>query len=111
MTEVQHSVARYLPTDDGVFANVKTNGLAAGTVYTRWFVAISNLDAREDGKCTSKDVLKRSDIVQSDAGYSGGAIADESVKVNFAWLQPNGNLEGGWLDRGLLARRVGIPAS
>ena len=51
--------------------------------------------------CTPKDVLMRSDVVMSDVGYAGGAIADVSGAVSFTHYQPVGSFDLGFFDNGL----------
>lgn len=101
VTLVEASMARLQPTGDGVFVHVDTGGLTPGHVHTLWFVVINDPAACEGAGCTSKDVLKRSDIVQADVGYGGGMIADENGRIQFNWFQAHGALDGGWFGYGL----------
>lgn len=89
--------------DDGIFVNIDTNSLTPGNVHTLWLVVINNPGACEGENCTSKDVLKRSDIVDSDVGYAGGVIVDETGNARFAYHQSEGALNGGWFGAGLEA--------
>ena len=100
---VEGATARLAAHDSGVFVNIDTNALTPGNVHTLWLVVINNPAACEGENCTSKDVLKRSDIVDSDVGYAGGVIVDENGNARFAYHQDEGALNGGWFGAGLKA--------
>lgn len=100
---VEAATARLATHDDGIFVNVDTQNLTPGNVHTLWLVVINNPAACEGENCTSKDVLKRSDIVDSDVGYAGGVIVDEDGNARFAYHQSEGALNGGWFGAGLKA--------
>ena len=98
---VDGAEARMAMDDDGLFVSLKTDGLTPGNVHTLWLVVINDPVACETSPCTSKDVLKRSDIVSSDVGYAGGVIVDDEGYAEFAWHQEEGDLTGGWFGNGL----------
>ena len=100
---VAGATARLATHDNGVFVNIDTTALTPGNVHTLWLVVINNPAACEGENCTSKDVLKRSDIVDSDVGYAGGVIVDENGEARFAYHQAEGALNGGWFGAGLKA--------
>ncbi len=100
---IQGATARLAAHDDGIFVNIDTRVLTPGNVHTLWLVVINNPTACESENCTSKDVLKRSDIVDSDVGYAGGVIVDANGDARFAYHQANGPLNGGWFGAGLKA--------
>jgi hypothetical protein len=87
--------------DNGIFVNFDTSGLTPGHVHTLWLVAINNPAACESAPCTSKDALKRTDIVKADVGYAGGMIVSENGAGNFTAYQPIGTLAGAWFADGL----------
>lgn len=100
---VDGATARMAVHDDGIFVNVDTQSLTPGNVHTLWLVVINNPAACEGENCTSKDVLKRSDIVDSDVGYAGGVVVDENGDARFAYHQTEGALNGAWFGAGLKA--------
>ncbi len=102
VTIVEEGTARLGVYGDGVFANFDTAGLAPGHVHTLWFVVINDPAACEGENCTSKDVLKRTEIVNADAGYAGGVIVGEDGTASFNWHQPEGQLSGGWFGNGMV---------
>ena len=101
VTPVQGAGARISRDADGMFVSVETTGLTPGNVHTLWFVVINDPASCETEPCTGKDVLKRSDIVQSDVGYAGGVIVGDDGAARFAWRQDEGPLSGGWFGAGL----------
>lgn len=110
---VEGGVARQMIYDNGMFVSVDTSGLTPGNVHTLWFVAINNPagcfdpSAVEAGKkknaedCNSFDVLKRTDVVDSDVGYGGGIIVGEDGTASFSWHQSTGALTNAWFGNGL----------
>ena len=110
---VEGSLARQLTYENGMFVNVDTSGLTPGNVHTLWFVAINNpagcfdpsaVEAKKKANaedCNSFDVLKRTDIVDSDVGYGGGLIVGADGKASFSWHQPTGALTNAWFGNGL----------
>ncbi|MCP4385287.1 MAG: hypothetical protein GY798_28400 [Hyphomicrobiales bacterium] len=101
VTAVNGAAARLTATDEGMFVGLDTKGLTAGNVHTLWLVVINEPTACETEKCTSRDVLKRSDEVRSDVGYAGGIIVGEDGTGSFAWYQQAGELDGPWFGYGL----------
>ena len=101
VAQVDGAMSRLVADESGIFINLDTTGLTPGHVHTLWLVVINNPSACETENCTSKDVLKRSDLVKSDVGYAGGVIVDEDGTGNFAYFQPTGALNGGWIGHGL----------
>lgn len=102
-TKVEGAVSRLAIHDDGIFVNVDTSGLTPNNVHTLWLVVINDPASCETADCATKDVLKRSEIVDSDVGYAGGLIVDENGEASFAWHQSEGALSGGWFGAGLKA--------
>ncbi len=98
---VDGGVSRLMMDDEGMFVNMSTNGLTPGNVHTLWLVVVNDPAQCED-KCTSKDVLKRTEIVQADVGYAGGVIADSDGVADFSFFQPEGALTGPWFSAGLM---------
>lgn len=99
---VQDATARLGVYEEGVFANFETAGLTPGNVHTLWFVVINDPAACEGENCTAKDVLKRTEIVNADAGYAGGVIVGADGTASFNWHQPEGLLSGGWFGNGMV---------
>lgn len=100
---VQGATARLATHDDGIFVNIDPNTLTPGNAHTLWLVVIDNPTACEGENCTSKDVLKRADVIDSDVGYAGGVIVDENGDARFAYHQVEGPLNGGWFGTDLKA--------
>ena len=100
-TVVEGAAARLIRHDTGIFANFETKGLTPGHVHTIWFV-VTNDPAKCETPfaCTSKDVLKRSDIVQSDVTGGAGVIVAEDGTATFNWQQSEGDMNG-WFGAGL----------
>ncbi|QMU58644.1 MAG: hypothetical protein GKR98_10845 [Boseongicola sp.] len=102
VTVVENASSMISRVEDGIFATFNTVGLTPGHVHTMWFVTMNDPSLCEnDGKCTSKDVLKRSEIVSADAGFGGGVIVAEDGTASFNWYQAEGPLSGGWFGNGL----------
>ena len=101
VTRVADANARMVMADNGVFVSFDTQGLKSGHVHTLWFVAIAAPENCASTPCSGKDVLMNSDVVQSDAGFAGGAVADANGTIRFTHFQPEGDLINGWFDRGL----------
>jgi len=99
--EIAGSEARRIATEDGVFVSLDTRELTPGHAYTMWFVAVNAPDKCESTPCKPADVLKRSEIVQSDVGYADGLIAGADGTGQFAAFQPAGALPHAWLGTGL----------
>lgn len=118
VTTVADGTARMMAHDGGLFVNFDTSGLTPGQVHTLWFVAINDPEGCFDptaaaaGKkkraedCTSFDVLKRSEVTQSDVGYGGGIIVGADGSASFNWHQSEGPLSGGWFGHGLVSSRA-----
>ncbi len=100
-TVIDGASAKLLRHEDGVFVNFEATGLEPGHVHTLWFVAIAKPEACETDNCTSKDVLKRTDIVQADVGWGGGVVVGEDGTASFNWHQSEGALSGGWFSAGM----------
>ena len=101
-TDVMGATARLSRHDTGIFANFETNGLTPGHVHTIWFVVVNDPAKCETPfACTSKDVLKRSDVVASDVTGGAGVVVGEDGSATFNWHQSEGALTGGWFGAGL----------
>lgn len=88
-------------SDAGIFVNIDTSGLAPGHVHTLWFVAINAPAACDGAPCTSKDVLKRTEIVKADVGYLDGVVVGADGSAQFSGFQPTGALQNAWFSDGL----------
>ena len=60
-------------------------------------------DACEGSPCTSKDVLKRTEIVEADIGYLDGVIVGNDGAAQFNGFQATGTLEVAWFNHGFEA--------
>ena len=110
---VEGSVVRQMSHENGMFVGVDTSGLTPGNVHTLWFVAINNpagcfdpsaVEAKKKKNaedCTSFDVLKRTDVTDSDVGYGGGVIVGSDGTASFSWHQETGALTNAWFGNGL----------
>ena len=102
-TEVAGATARLARHDTGIFANFETSGLTPGNVHTIWFVVVNDPAKCETPfACTSKDVLKRSDVVASDVTGGAGVVVGEDGTASFTWHQSEGAIDGGWFEAGLV---------
>lgn len=99
---VDGGMARMMTDPDGLFVNMSTTGLTPGNVHTMWLVVVNDPAQCEQGKCTSKDVLKRTYAVQADVGYAGGVIAADDGTADFNFYQAEGALSGAWFSAGLM---------
>lgn len=99
--EIEGSEAVRIATDEGVFASLTTRELTPGNAYTMWFVAINEPSTCESKPCAPADVLKRSDMVNSDVGYADGLIAGADGTGQFATFQRPGELPHAWIGNGL----------
>lgn len=99
---VEGGSARMVIADNGVLVNYATHALTPGNIHTLWFVVIASPENCSASPCTGGDVLGNTDVVSADAGYAGGAIADEDGALTFTHFQSNGPLINGWFNRGLV---------
>ena len=98
---VTQAKARIQADDKGIFVAMNTYGLTPGHVHTLWLVTINDPGACDASPCTSRDVLKRTDVVKADVGYAGGIIVGGDGSGSFAAYQPVGDLDGAWFKDGL----------
>ena len=102
-TVVENAEARMMRHDTGVFVSFDTQGLTPGHVNTLWFVVINDpAQCETPFACTSKDVLKRTDVVKSDVTYGGGVVAAPDGSARFAWHQAEGDMADGWFTDGMI---------
>ena len=94
--------AQMVRADNGVLVNLVTTNLVPGNVHTLWFVVIAAPENCAASPCTGGDVLGNTSVVQADAGYAGGAVADANGSLAFTHFQPQGALINGWFERGLV---------
>lgn len=87
---------------DGLFVTYDTNGLMPGNAYTLLIAVMNAPGECPSLPCTPKDVLKRSDIVLTDVGYAGGAIASADGTASFEHYQPVGQLQKPFFGNGLM---------
>jgi len=90
VTHIINAKARLMADGNGVFTNMETTGLLPGHIYTMWMVVINDPAACPALPCTPKDVLKRSDAVQSDVGFAGGAIANAKGEIRLSFYKAKG---------------------
>ncbi len=93
--------ARLVRSSEGIFVDVVTSGLIPENVYTAWIVAINAPERCENAPCTSDDVMKLTDIVQSDLGFGDGKVAGPNGRARFTAFQPIGEMNRSWFGRGL----------
>ncbi|NNE82076.1 MAG: hypothetical protein HKN18_17540 [Silicimonas sp.] len=102
-TVVEGATARLVRHDTGIFASFETKGLTPGHAHTIWFVVINEpAKCETPNACTSKDVLKRSDIVKSDVTGGAGVVVGEDGTASFTWHQSEGDIADGWFVDGLV---------
>lgn len=87
---------------NGLFVSYDTNGLVPGNAYTLLIAVMNEPGECPALPCTPKDVLKRSDIVLTDVGYAGGAIASATGEASFNHYQPVGALQKPFFANGLM---------
>jgi len=96
--------AMLVSTEDGIAGVFTTKDLVPGHVYTMW-VAIMNkpeaCELKDTDHCTVKDVLLRSEAVDSDVTYGDGVIAAADGTAIFRTFIPTGALGYSWLGNGL----------
>ena len=101
VTTVSGATARLQKNEAGIFVSLDTMSLKPQHIYTMWMAVVNAPGACESAPCSVKDVLKRTDIVQADVGYAGGAFADADGKLKLSHFQANGALSHSWFGRGL----------
>ncbi len=101
VTNVDGANSSLIRGADGIYISLQTEGLIPGNVYTYWMVVFNAPANCETAPCSGKDALVRSEIVQSDAGYAGGAIVGNDGKLTMTAYQPVGALTNPFFDRGI----------
>lgn len=103
VAQIQNANARLATSPDGVFVNFETNGLEPGHAYTLLLAVMNAPGQCPVLPCTPKDVLKRSDVAQSDVAIAGSAIAGPTGEAVFAHYQEIGKFEPAFFEHGLKA--------
>lgn len=101
---VDGAKATLVSTEDGIAGSFATNGLEPGHVYSMWVAIMNNPEAcelKDASHCTGKEVLQRSDVVQSDVTYGDGVVAASDGTATFRTFIPTGKLGYSWLGNGL----------
>lgn len=98
---IENSKATLLTTEQGLFANLSTQGLEPGNVYTMWVVTINEPEACDNTPCKGSDVLEKTAETKADVGYGDGTIAGPDGGGRFTGFVPVGKLSNAWFDNGL----------
>ncbi len=99
---VEGSTSTLITGPEGLHISLKTGGLTPGNAYTYWLVVFNDPGECEAETCSGMDALVRTDIVQSDAGYVGGAVVGPDGNLAMTAYQPVGPLNNSFFGRGIL---------
>lgn len=101
---VEGAKARLVSSEAGIAGSFATKDLKPGHIVTLWVAIMNKPEACEMkgvDHCTSKDVLKRADVVDSDVTYGDGVIVAEDGTATFRTFVPAGKLGYSWLGNNL----------
>ena len=101
---VKGAKAVLVSSEAGISGSFTTKGLVPGNIYTMWVAIMNKPEAcalKDADHCTGKEVLKNSDVVESDVTYGDGVIADKNGTATFRTFIPAGDLGYSWLGKGL----------
>lgn len=96
--------ATLVSTEDGIAGTFETKDLQPGHVYTMWVAIMNNpaaCELKDADHCTSKDVIKRAEAVDSDVTYGDGIVIGSDGTATFRTFVPAGTLGYSWLGNGL----------
>ncbi len=102
---VEGAKAILVSTEDGIAGSFTTKNLQPGHVYTMWVAIMNKPEACEMkgvDHCTGKDVIERSEMVNSDVTYGDGVVAAADGTATFRTFIPAGTLGYSWLGNGLM---------
>ena len=100
---VEGATAQLISTEAGIAGSFTTKDLTPGHVCTLWVAIMNNPEACEKApeNCTSQDVLKRTEAVNSDVTYGDGVVVAADGTATFRTFIPAGMIENSWLGNGL----------
>ena len=102
---VEGAKAMLVSTEAGIAGSFTTKNLNPGHVYTMWVAIMNKPEACEMkgvDHCTSKDVIKRSETVNSDVTYGDGVVVAADGTATFRTFIPAGALGYSWFGNGLM---------
>ena len=102
---VEGAKAILVSTEDGIAGSFTTKNLQPGHVYTMWVAIMNKPEACEMkgvDHCTGKDVIERSEMVNSDVTYGDGVVEAADGTATFRTFIPAGTLGYSWLGNGLM---------
>lgn len=101
---VDGAKAHLVSSPEGIAGEFTTRDLKPGHVYTMWVAIMNapeNCELKEADHCTSKDVIKGTDMVNSDVTYGDGVLVGADGTATFRTFVPAGKLDYSWLGKGL----------
>lgn len=101
---VDGAKAMLMSSEAGIAGVFATKNLKPGHIYTMWVAIMNNPQAcknKEANHCTSKEVLKKADIVKSDVTYGDGVVVPADGTATFRTFVPAGKLAYSWLGKAL----------
>lgn len=101
---VDGAKASLVSSSDGIAGQFVTRDLKPGHVYTMWVAIMNkpeNCELKSADHCTSGDVIKRAEIVDSDITYGDGVVAAPDGTATFRTFVPTGKLGYSWLGNSL----------
>lgn len=93
-----------ISSEAGISGSFTTKNLKPGHVCTMWVAIMNKPEAcalKDVDHCTSKDVIKRSEAVNSDVTYGDGVIVGADGTATFRTFIPAGKLGYSWLGNSL----------
>lgn len=96
--------AHLVSSTEGIAGEFTTRDLKPGHVYTMWVAIMNapeNCELKDADHCTSGDVIKRTDMVNSDVTYGDGVVVGPDGTATFRTFVPAGDLGYSWLGKGL----------
>ncbi len=102
---VEGAKAMLVSTEAGIAGSFTTKNLNPGHVYTMWVAIMNKPEACEMkgvDHCTGKDIIKRSETVNSDVTYGDGVVVAADGTATFRTFIPAGALGYSWLGNGLM---------
>lgn len=89
---------------DGIAGQFTTRNLKPGHIYTMWVAIMNkpeNCELKTADHCTSADVIKRAEMVDSDVTYGDGMVAGPDGTATFRTFVSAGKLGYSWLGNAL----------
>lgn len=101
---VDGAKAWLVSSNEGIAGQFTTRELKPGHVYTMWVAIMNkpeNCELKAADHCTSADVIKRADKVDSDVTYGDGVVIGSEGTATFRTFVPAGKLGYSWLGNSL----------